>query len=342
MENKSQKDTQSRKWQLTINNPTEKGYTHASLKEILSEMKSLVYWCMSDEVGENETYHTHVYLQGRNGIRFSTLKKRFEGAHFEMAKGTAQQNMEYVSKTGKWKGDKKSDTSIPGTFEEWGEMPVERQGRRNDLDDLYSMIKDGYTDYQILEVMPESLLNLDKLDKVRQVIRYESYKDTFRNLDVHYIYGYAGVGKTRFIMENYGFSNVFRVTDYSHPFDNYRGQDVVVFEEFRSSLSFSDMLNYLDGYPLELPCRYTNKYACYTKVYIVSNIPLIKQYPNVQSESPDSWSAFIRRINAVMHFTGSKINVQKIEKYTDGFYYITPGEEVPFHDIEKIVGSFEV
>ena len=340
---KPKRDTQSRKWLLTINNPIDKGYTHESIHLILTGIKSIIYWCMSDEMGnETHTLHTHVFLQGRGGINFSTLRKRFPGADLEMARGTAQQNMEYVSKTGKWKDDKKSDTSIPGTFEEWGEMPVERQGRRNDLDDLYSMIKDGYTDYQILEVMPESLLNLDKLDKVRQVIRYESYKDTFRNLDVHYIYGYAGVGKTRFIMENYGFSNVFRVTDYIHPFDNYRGQDVVVFEEFRSSLSFSDMLNYLDGYPLELPCRYTNKYACYTKVYIVSNIPLIKQYPNVQSESPDSWSAFIRRINAVMHFTGSKINVQKIEKYTDGFYYITPGEEVPFHDIEKIVGSFEV
>ena len=340
---KPKRDTQSRKWLLTINNPIDKGYTHESIHAILIGIKSIVYWCVSDEVGNGtHTPHTHIFIQGRGGINFSTLRKRFPGADLEMARGTAQQNMEYVSKTGKWKDDKKSDTSVPGTFEEWGEMPVERQGRRNDMDDLYSMIKDGYTDYQILEVMPESLLNLDKLDRVRQVIRYESYKSTFRNLDVHYIYGYAGVGKTRFVMENYGFSNVFRVTDYSHPFDNYRGQDVVLFEEFRSSLLFSDMLSYLDGYPLELPCRYTNKYACYTKVYIVSNIPLIKQYPNVQSESPDDWPALIRRINTIMHFTESKINVQKIEKFTDGFYHIVPGEEVPFHDIEKIVGSFEI
>ena len=335
MENKSQKDTQSRKWQVTINNPTEKGYTHIRLKEILSEMKSLIYWCMSDEVGENETYHTHLYLQGRSGIRFSTLKKRFEGAHFEMARGTAQQNMEYVSKTGKWKDDKKSDTSIPGTFEEWGEMPVERQGRRNDLDDLYSMIKDGYTDYQILEVMPESLLNLDKLDKVRQVLHYEDFKDTYRNVDVCYVYGDTGTGKTRSVLEKHGYSNVYRVTDYRHPFDSYRGQDVVVFEEYRSDFKINNLLNYTDGHPVELPCRFFNKYACYTKVYIITNIPLSQQYPELQIDSPESWLALMRRINTVVHFTESGITCKKVEILPGGFLRLTENEEVPFHDIKE-------
>lgn len=324
------KDTQSRKWQITINNPIEKGFAHDSIKSILSSMKSVIYWCMSDEIGENETYHTHIYLQGRSGIRFSTIRSRFDGGHFEMAKGTAQQNMEYVSKTGKWKDNKKSETSVPGTFEEWGEMPVERQGRRNDLDDLYSMVKDGYSDYQILEVMPESMLNLEKLDRVRQVIRYEQFKDTFRNIDAYYVYGNTATGKSRSIMEKYGFSNVFRVTDYRHPFDNYRGQDVIVFEEFRSSFYFSDMLNYLDGYPLELPCRYANKYACYTKVYIVSNIPLSQQFAETQISSPESWAAFMRRIKVVMHYTSEGVTSQKVEILPDGFYRLQDCEVIPF------------
>lgn len=270
-------DSQSRKWQITINNPVEKGFTHDRIREIVGDMKSVIYWCMSDEIGENGTYHTHVYLQGRGGINFSTIKKRFDGGHFEMARGTSQENRDYVAKSGKWEKSKKSETSVPDTFEEFGEMPVERQGRRNDIDDLYSMIRDGYSDFQILEIMPESLLNLDKLDRVRQVLRYEEFKDVFRQVEVTYIYGSTGVGKTRSVMEKYGFSNVFRVTDYAHPFDGYHGQDVVVFEEFRSGFAFSDMLNYLDGYPLELPCRYANKYACYTKVYIITNIPLSQQ-----------------------------------------------------------------
>ena len=59
------KDSQSRKWQLTINNPVEKGFTHEKLNSILASMSSVIYYCMADETGENQTYHTHVFLCGR-------------------------------------------------------------------------------------------------------------------------------------------------------------------------------------------------------------------------------------------------------------------------------------
>lgn len=312
-------DTQSRKWQLTINNPVDKGYTHDRLKELLSDMKSVVFYCLADEIGENETYHTHLYIHSKGGIRFSSLKKKFDGAHFEMAKGSAQQNMEYVSKTGKWKDNKKSETCVPDTYEEWGEMPIERQGCRNDIADLYAMVKEGLSDYEILEQMPESLTNLDKLDRVRQILIQETYKNEFRNLEVCYVYGDTGTGKTRTIMERHGYSNVFRVTDYTHPFDNYKGQDIVVFEEFRSGFNISDMLNYLDGYPLELPCRYNNKFACFTKVYIVTNIPLARQYPNIQREQYATYLAFLRRINSVIHYKNGEVEYSKVVVNDNGF-----------------------
>lgn len=321
------KDTQSRKWQLTINNPVDKGYTHPRLHDILSAMKSVIYYCMADEIGENGTYHTHLFICGRGGIRFSTLRKNFEGAHFEMCKGTAQENMEYVSKTGKWEKDRKRETCVPDTFEEHGEMPVERKGRRDDMDDLYSMIKDGLSNYEILEQMPETLLNLDKVEMARQTVVQEAYKDKWRDLEVCYIYGQTGTGKTRSIMEKYGYSNVFRVTDYNHPFDNYKGQDVVIFEEFRSSIRLSDMLNYLDGYPLELPCRYANKYACYTKVFLISNIALGDQYSGDKYENTQ---AFYRRIGSVRHHTDKGIQKMRIQFIEDGFRLLLDGEVMPF------------
>ena len=96
-------DSQSRKWQLTINNPAVHGYPQDVIEGVLLEMP-LIYWCMSDETGKEGTYHTHVYLQSAHGIRFSTILKRFEnsGAHCEMCKGTAQENRDYVFKEGKW------------------------------------------------------------------------------------------------------------------------------------------------------------------------------------------------------------------------------------------------
>lgn len=309
-------DTRSRKWQLTINNPIDKGYSHDFLKLKLKEFKNLVYWCMSDEVGENGTYHTHLFIACSGAVRFSTIKNRFEGAHFEMAKGTCSQNRDYVFKEGKWQGNKKQDTNLPDTHEEYGDCPIERQGQRNDLIDLYDMIKGGMTTYEILEENPEYMLQLDKIDRVRTIYLQSKYKSIRRlDLEVTYVYGVPGTGKTRSIMDFFGDDKVFRITDYKHPFDNYQCQDIIVFEEFRSDLRIQDILNYLDVYPLELPSRYSNKIACYTKVFIVTNLSLEEQYEGVQVKYKDTWNAFLRRIHKVIHYTKNSVDEYTLSEY---------------------------
>lgn len=293
-------DKQSRKWHITINNPLEKGYDHAKIKEILATIKPIIYYCMADEAGQ--THHTHIYIACSSAVRFSTLKNKFPEAHLEIARGSSQQNRDYIAKTGKWENDKKHGTHIPGTFEEYGEMPIERPGARNDLADLFDRIRSGASNYEILEESPEYMFHIDKIERARQVIKEEEFKEKFRKLTVTYIWGRTGIGKTRYVMEKYGYTNVYRVTDYAHPFDGYRGEDVIVFDEFRGQLKIYEMLNYLDGYPLELPCRYANKQACYTKVYLISNIPFDQQYPDVKTKEPETWLALKRRIHKFQFF----------------------------------------
>ena len=150
-------------------------------------------------------------------------------------------------------------------------------------------------------------MNIEKIERCRQIVKEEQFKNSFRMLNVGYFFGKAGMGKTRAIMELYGYSKVYRVTDYKNPFDSYKGQDIILFDEFRSSLPIVNMLNYLDGYPLDLPCRYMNKVACYTKVFIVSNIPLEAQYTTLQKEEPETWQGFLRRIHTVKQYTDNKI-----------------------------------
>lgn len=324
-------DVRSRKWLITINNPIDKGYSHDCIKGIMNEFKNCLYWCMSDEVGnEGGTYHTHLFICCSGAVRFSTLKKRFEGAHFDVSKGTASENRNYVFKEGKWSGSDKEDTRIEGTQEEWGECPVERQGQRNDITDLYAMIKEGLTNYEIMESNPQYMLQLDKIERARQVVLEDRYKKEWRTLSTTYIYGDTGAGKTRSVMEQYGYDNCYRVTDYEHPFDGYKGQDIIIFEEFRSSLRIGDMLNYLDGYPVELRCRYSNKVACFTKVYLISNIPLTDQYTELQKVQSETWQAFLRRIHKVRIFVNGKIHEGTCEEYINGFNPLTRSQIVPF------------
>lgn len=285
-----------RKYQLTINNPEEHGFTHDVLKTTLRTFKGLLYWCMADEVGgETGTYHTHLYFAAKNGIEFQTVQQRFHGAHIEAARGTHQQNRDYISKAGCWENDVKHGTKVEGTFEESGELPPEEKHRQKMSEAIFEMVQDGRTNADILKEYPTAMNHLKNIDMARQTLLEEEFRDKFRNLDVAYIWGKTGVGKTRGVMEKHGYRNVFRVTNYAHPFDGYMGEDVILFDEFRSSLPIADMLKYLDGYPVKLPCRFHDKEACFTKVYVVSNIPMEKQYPNIQVDEPETWNAFLRR-----------------------------------------------
>lgn len=314
---------QYRKYQLTFNNPLDHGFSHDEIKDIIGKFKSTTYWCMSDEVGESGTPHTHLYIVFENGVLWDTLQKRFNGAHIEIANGTSQENRDYVFKEGKWLADPKGETNIRDTHEEYGDLPIERPGKRNDLDMLYDMIKNGLSNYEILEQNPKYLLHIDKIEKGRKIYQEETFKNTWRDLEVVYIWGCTGAGKTRGVKEKYGYSNVYSVTDYAHPFDGYQGQDVILFEEFRSNIRISDMLVYLDGYPVDLPCRYANKVACFTKVYFCTNIDLRAQYRDIQIDYPETWEAFLRRVNRVKVYTDMDCfyTMGTIEYLSDMFHF---------------------
>lgn len=321
---------QSRKWQLTFNNPEEHGFSHDFIVESIENLASVLYWCMCDEIGSEGTYHTHLYIVFQNPKLHTVLANAFPGAHRENVKGTSQQNRDYVLKDGEKynkqpdgtydyvdsSGKRHTGTNFGDTFLEWGEMPREHQGKSKDVEKILAMVKDGADNLEIVEAVPSAMMNIEKVERTRSMFRDKEFANSWRNLEVTYVFGKTGAGKTRSVMDKHGYANCYRVTDYKHPFDTYDGQDVLIFEEFRGSLKHGDMLNYLDGYPLLLPCRYFNRQACFTKVFIITNIPPDDQYTNVDRESRN---AFFRRITKVMHYQdGGRISeYASVQAYLD-------------------------
>lgn len=289
----------SRKYQLTINNPADHGLDHEAIKETLAALTGCIYWCMCDEVGEQGTPHTHLYLAFQNAKEFQTIHRRFYGAHIEAARGTHQENRDYIRKEGKYRDTEKADTNLPDTFEESGQLPDESDRRIKQSEAILAMIEVGASNAEILRAYPSAMNHLPRIEQARQALLEEKYRDAFRGLQVTYIWGKTGVGKTRGIMERYGYRNVYRVTNYKNPFDGYKGEPVILFDEFRSSLPLEDMLKYMEGYPLNLPARFSDRAACFEAVYVVSNIPMEKQYPQVQLEEPETWAAFLRRFERI-------------------------------------------
>ncbi len=225
------KDRQGRKYNLTFNNPLNMipPMSHDEIKKAVGTLGSVSYWCLADEIGLNEhTPHTHLYLYSASPIRFSTIKKRFPQAHIELAYGDSRENRAYILKEGKWKNTEKTETSIQGTFEEFGVMPIrESMSARGELQFIYEMIESGLSTAEILKAYPQAMRYLDKIDRARQLLVEEEYKNTWRDLTVTYLFGMTETGKTRSIMEKFGYSNVFRITDYDHPFDSYKNNSVI-------------------------------------------------------------------------------------------------------------------
>lgn len=342
--NKEVKDTQAREYQLTINNPAEKNMGHEEIKKILHSFPTIIYWCLCDEIGEQKTPHTHVYFKVRNPIKFSTMKNKFPTAHIEKSLGSAEDNRDYIRKEGKWSDTDKKETNLPETFEEWGELPKSNQGKRSDLEFMYDLVKDGRTNAEILELCPETAIKyVEKLNKLRHVYLTDKFRGQRRlNLKVNYITGKTGAGKSRDILDEYGDENVYRVTDYGHPFDSYQCEQVIVFEEFRSSLRLQDMLNFLDIYPVTLPARYTPKVGCYNTVFVVSNWSFEQQYSELQCnvEQKTTYEAWIRRFNGfVKVYTEDGIikysTIQDYLKRNEKFHPVTEDEKTPFDDKEK-------
>jgi hypothetical protein len=303
---------QLRDYCLTINNPIE---TDIEFKEYLEKLKiesHLKYAVFQREIGEKkQTPHFQIYLEFSQGKRFDTIKKYFPKAHIEQRRGKKAEAREYCMKDKKEikgeNGDIDFSTRIGAQFYEIGEF-VDIGDNSSIFDEMIMDIESGIDEYDFnRKYRGKSAQYPNFYAKNKGLFVQHKYKREKRDIVVTYLYGKTGTGKTTYVCEKYGYENVYVVDDIKFPFDNYEYQDIILFDEFRAQYDINKILRWLDRHPLVLPARYNNRQACYTKVYLTSNIPLDKQYVKLQTDEPETYKAFLRRIHKVIDF--DKINV---------------------------------
>ncbi len=281
----------TRRWFCTLNNPDKieddlrKAFLDRFSKPGADKRIKRAQVCR--EVGEKTgTEHWHFFVHFKNAKTRSALDE-WTGFHWDdsqKANGTDFECWNYVAK----------DDDILLTH---GEIPKE-EGDAGVWESIIEMVKDGARNSEIIEKFPGAALRCQSgIDRYR--LELDRMAATWRGVHVTFVTGPTGCGKTRGVCEKYGYNNVFRITDKKNMWETYDRQDVVVFEEFRGGIGIEDMLNYLDGHPLELPARYANKLAHYTKVYILTNIEFEDLYIGVQSKYPETWDAFRRRVHKI-------------------------------------------
>jgi len=283
---KSVLQVRSKTWHCVVNN-----YTTEQVNALLDSTLP-VTGIVGKEIGKSGTPHLQCFFKFKDAKTGSAVQKYLGGKPtVQLLIHSEWHNWNYCSKDG--------DILI-----QWGEKPEEpaTSNTHSDWDAIHAMVNEGKSLYQILDDMPHMTRYISAIARLSAEVECRTQLDFRVGMQVTYLTGPAGVGKSRQIDAKHGEANVYRITNKKNPWDGYRGQPVVVFEEYRSGYGIETMLNWLDGYRLMLPCRYADRPARFTQVYLITNIDLHDQFRNTQELHHETWCAFLRRITRVVEF----------------------------------------
>jgi hypothetical protein len=269
--------------------------------EYFKQIDFIRYVCFQYEKGEEgENLHLQGFMTYRRAMDFKIVKKIYPSIHIDPCYGTNGEAREYCTK----ERTRQDPTIFP--FFEYGDFVEERQRTdtaqfAQDVLDLNIPITELFVKYPAL-----TMHGLPKIKALQQEKLEEHFGNITRDVHVTYIYGKSRVGKTTYPKRvlNYSQKEIAKVGKYNSTgqFDQYNMQDIIVFDEFKGQIALTEMNDYIEGEPLNLSARNTNRVACYTKVFIMSNYPLDEQYKKARRDGDEpSYEAFCNRIHEIIY-----------------------------------------
>lgn len=276
------------------------------------------YLVAQEEVGENGTRHLQGYLVLKKKHDMFWLKSHASWkAHWEVARGTPQQNRDYCTK---------EETRVPGGFRvELGELP--RWGRKRSIDSKEEKDEAKRAAIETLATVQEKFVPLFEMDPaiLLQPGFIPAYKmltadvlGPYRpHLRIVTIIGRPGTGKSFGI--NKHFPNHGRCIAgnngiwFQQPLSS-----VMVFEEFCGQIQLQRMLQFLDPYPLALEVKGAMYPAMYDTVIITSNTRPNGWYKTDETDIDGKRSAALNALYDRLNFcTGDYIPVRDTGTYLE-------------------------
>lgn len=247
------------------------------------------YLCFQREVcpeTKREHWQGYAEFKGNGGIRFSTVKKRLGiDCHAASSRGSPAQNRSYCSKP---------DTAVANTFEEFG--TIGQQGCRSDIKAVVDMVLEGKTNGEIIDAHPEVYLRMHRGINVVRRDKMPERKISDPAPAVMWRWGPPGVGKSRWVYDNFDAKDIYDKPDATRWFDGYTGQKVMIINEFEFSKEFSReyLLRLCDRYPIRVQVK--GDYVPFTAstIILTSN-----DHPKKIIGDDAHWSRWERRINIV-------------------------------------------
>lgn len=205
-----------------------------TLERLNKILDGIPYWyCIAGkEICPNTgAFHLQCYIQFKNQVRLSKIKKIDNQSHWENARGSFEENFKYCSK------DK--------NYIEWGTPKKSEQGKRNDLINLCDDIKKGKKKKDIIdEYTTLYVKNHNGIDKLMDFYA----KDRNEPPTFIWLFGKAGVGKSKYIFDKFDNDNIYSKSA-GKWWDGYHQQDVILIDDFdKETYEFRELLKLCDRY----------------------------------------------------------------------------------------------
>lgn len=220
-------------------------FTDFDTTELEFEENNIKYICYGvEKCGTTGREHKQGFVIFNRTCRVPKAKVWIGGrssAHFEVRRGTRDEARDYCRKDG-------------GRFFEWGQFEPMTKEKLFEKSKRW-LLNNGYQEFYC---------------RYHKAINEMAFKgEKWREVKVEWLWGTAGCGKTRRVME---MESVYKL-DYPYKwFDGYDSEEILLIDDYQSgAIERGQLLNLLDGYRQRLETKGGHTWALWNRVYITSN-----------------------------------------------------------------------
>jgi RNA helicase len=197
------------------------------------------------------------------------------------------------------------DADGQSMWKEMGTVPDNMKRSGDQYRECIDMLKEGKTVMDVIEAKPQ--LGVQCFSAFRQIQTALQPHHDRCDLEVYYIYGGTGVGKSHFVRRGLVDGDNTEVYNKPAPASKfavdwwlgYKGQTRVLFDDFHPRSYFPTLLlNYFQEYAMTVQDKGTHVSARWNRVYITTNVPIEEWYAELKTDpqSVGNVQALMRRI----------------------------------------------
>lgn len=257
-----------------------------------------------EEAPTTGRWHVQGYVEAKKPQRFRSRFERDFHAHWENARGSKQQNIDYCSK---------AESRVCGPFMR-GDASVS-QGSRSDLKKVSEELLAGKSLREVGLQHGETFIRYNSGMQKLSALVPRALRQPPR---VIVMWGPTGTGKTR---AAFSFDDDIYIKPSEHWFDGYVGQKVLLVDEMTTQdIPISFVLRMCDRYPMQLPVKGSYSHLDASIVIFTSNISPLHWWrwaaddlrPQRTEVCGAHYVAFGRRVTELWYFPGVGIPVRKL------------------------------